>query len=91
MARNCSEAGSEHKRGVFSFFAQRLADGRRLDEPSGFAKALDSDLAELAEAYIKPGDTHQLLVDILPEGVGVLLWAADDLGPRLMHANRAFV
>jgi light-regulated signal transduction histidine kinase (bacteriophytochrome) len=89
LVRDRSQAWSEQKRDVFSFIGNWLAEGQRQD-PAGFAMALKSDLAELAEAYIRPGDTHQLLVDILPEGIGVLLWTTGDLGTGLMHANRAF-
>jgi light-regulated signal transduction histidine kinase (bacteriophytochrome) len=90
LVQDRSQAWSLQKRGIFSFFADWLAEGQRMNE-SGFAETLGSDLADLAEEYIKPGDTHQLLVDILPEGMGVLLWTSDENGPRLLHGNRAFV
>jgi light-regulated signal transduction histidine kinase (bacteriophytochrome) len=90
LVQDRSKAWSEQRRGVFSFVAAWLAEGRRLDS-SGFADALRVDLADLADAYLKPGDTHQLLLDSLPEGMGVLLWTEDEPGLRLLHANRSFV
>jgi light-regulated signal transduction histidine kinase (bacteriophytochrome) len=90
LVRDRSKAWSEARLSIFSFLAHWLAEGRRLD-PSGFADALDADLADLADAHLKPGDTHQLLLDTLPEGMGVLLWTEDEPGLRLLHANRSFV
>ena len=51
---------------------------------------LRAEMAQVSTIYSQVADSHRLLVNALPEGVAVLLWAVSQAGSRLLYANLAF-